>query len=743
MAEKRISVRLSATGGKTVRATLEGIGESARRGVARLSSELERANRRLAEFGKAASRAGKIAAAATGAGLAVLTAQVFRTVGDMEDLAESLGTTTASVQVLGRAAELAGLTMGDVQTASIALTRRLAQVEAGGAKPAAAALERLRVTGEELRALPVDERLALIQTRLAELVPAGERAAIAAALFGDRAGVAFSRVSAERLAQARAELERFGGLLSEGDVNRIGLAEEAVQRLGIAWSAFSNRLVAAAGPAIAATADALGALAQSGGPVDRVLTALGENIGRIAATAAAFAAFMAGRWVVGMIAAAASVSGVATALVVLRGAIIRTGIGALIVAAGEMIFQFGRLVTATGSWSEALGLLADVASEVWARIAKGGEAMSSALSSIWLTVRAAWVGTLSQMQADWASFLRSVNSGAEVLGLDPIFDAFGAETAAVELGNAADALEAQARRFAALGALQRGGLTAPLASVGRINDLLSRPQASTPPFVAPAITDPVADALGGGGGRGGAGATPAADPVQQIARAREETQRWGEQVDQVGETWRGVGESITGPLREMVQNFDFSLRGLRDAGSKIFSDLANRFITTALRPIEQALEQTISRLFSGGGGGGGGIFGTLLGALFGGLSGGLGGGAGGGGLLVGTGGLYAKGGAFSGGRVIPFARGGVVDGPTVFPMRGATGMMGERGPESIMPLRRTRGGDLGVQATPAPAPVVHVNVMLDPAELVSRGLSTRTGERAFAAVQRRTGGSRA
>lgn len=57
----------------------------------------------------------------------------------------------------------------------------------------------------------------------------------------------------------------------------------------------------------------------------------------------------------------------------------------------------------------------------------------------------------------------------------------------------------------------------------------------------------------------------------------------------------------------------------------------------------------------------------------------------------------ANGNAFGGGRVIPFAAGGVVSGPTMFPMRGATGLMGEAGPEAIMPLTRV-GGKLGVRA---------------------------------------------
>ncbi len=43
--------------------------------------------------------------------------------------------------------------------------------------------------------------------------------------------------------------------------------------------------------------------------------------------------FLAGLWVVGLAAAALSVRGLTTALVVLRGAFIRTGIGALVVSA--------------------------------------------------------------------------------------------------------------------------------------------------------------------------------------------------------------------------------------------------------------------------------------------------------------------------------------------------------------------------------------------------------------------------
>jgi hypothetical protein len=60
---------------------------------------------------------------------------------------------------------------------------------------------------------------------------------------------------------------------------------------------------------------------------------------------------------------------------------------------------------------------------------------------------------------------------------------------------------------------------------------------------------------------------------------------------------------------------------------------------------------------------------------------------------------FADGGAFSGGSQIQaYADGGVVGGPTMFPMAGGkTGLMGEAGPEAIMPLKRGANGKLGVQ----------------------------------------------
>lgn len=58
----------------------------------------------------------------------------------------------------------------------------------------------------------------------------------------------------------------------------------------------------------------------------------------------------------------------------------------------------------------------------------------------------------------------------------------------------------------------------------------------------------------------------------------------------------------------------------------------------------------------------------------------------------------ANGGAFErGGKFTAYANGGVVGSPTMFSHSGGLGVMGEAGPEAIMPLKRGKNGKLGVQ----------------------------------------------
>lgn len=74
-------------------------------------------------------------------------------------------------------------------------------------------------------------------------------------------------------------------------------------------------------------------------------------------------------------------------------------------------------------------------------------------------------------------------------------------------------------------------------------------------------------------------------------------------------------------------------------------------------------------------------------------------------------GFFANGGVFGpGGQVTAFATGGIVTKPTIFPFARGVGLMGEAGPEAIMPLTRTASGKLGVEAAGGGMPAVNVYI---------------------------------
>jgi hypothetical protein len=322
MTEKRVSVRLSASGGRQVQAELVGVGEAGSRGFGRLSREMESANARLAVF----ARRARVAMAAAAAAIAVAATAMIRsglqTVDAQAKLAASLDTTVESIQVLERAGDLAGVSMGQIEQATMQLTRRLSQA-AAGTGPAADALDRLRLSAAELQALPLDQRIALIQERLAEFVPEAERAAVASQLFGDRAGLVFTRIDTATLRQATQDVRDFGVVVSDQDAAQIERTNDAISRLGLIWRGLSNQLAVAAAPALEAVAGAMAAVARTTGPLGVAIRTLFENLGRLTAYATGIAALMAGRFVAAKIAVAVSVRGLAMALVILRGALLR------------------------------------------------------------------------------------------------------------------------------------------------------------------------------------------------------------------------------------------------------------------------------------------------------------------------------------------------------------------------------------------------------------------------------------
>jgi len=148
----------------------------------------------------------------------------------------------------------------------------------------------------------------------------------------------------------------------------------------------------------------------------------------------------------------------------------------------------------------------------------------------------------------------------------------------------------------------------------------------------------------------------------------------------LADTTRDLGNlerGFSGGLRKAFDGLVFDGRSVSDAFATLGEAMSRTVYSNAMKPVTDH-------------------FGGLL--------------AGGVGSLVSSLMPFANGGAFSQGRVTPFAKGGVVNGATTFPMRGGTGLMGEAGPEAIMPLTRGADGSLGVKSQGGGAVNITMNI---------------------------------
>jgi tape measure domain-containing protein len=130
-------------------------------------------------------------------------------------------------------------------------------------------------------------------------------------------------------------------------------------------------------------------------------------------------------------------------------------------------------------------------------------------------------------------------------------------------------------------------------------------------------------------------------------------------------------------------------KSAQEVFAEFLNTIANALMQTAAKMIAQYIAIGIARMFAGMGGGPGsfapsgplaavGNVNTDVSSFF---------------------SLNANGNAFGANGIIPFAKGGIVNSPTVFPFAKGIGLMGEAGPEAILPLKRGADGSLGVMAS--------------------------------------------
>jgi hypothetical protein len=144
---------------------------------------------------------------------------------------------------------------------------------------------------------------------------------------------------------------------------------------------------------------------RAGGALRGVLDGLASNVQRLTTYLAVAVTGFGVRYVAALVAAKVATATLAGSMVFLRGALIRTGIGALIVGAGELVYQFSRMVSGAGGFGEALSLLKGVAAEVWDRMRFGASSLGASLSATWDGIKGGFISMLASLQERWATFL--------------------------------------------------------------------------------------------------------------------------------------------------------------------------------------------------------------------------------------------------------------------------------------------------------------------------------------------------
>ena len=178
----------------------------------------------------------------------------------------------------------------------------------------------------------------------------------------------------------------------------------------------------------------------------------------------------------------------------------------------------------------------------------------------------------------------------------------------------------------------------------------------------------------------------------QIRKMREELAELLNPINQVTGAANAIGTAFTDSFKSVIDGSATT----QEALAGFFKNIANYFLDMAMQIIQKmiamAILNTVVGLLPGGslgsvnaGAGTSNLFGNKIGDFGGGTP------------------LFAKGGVFAKNKIVPYAKGGIVDKPTMFAYAnggaGRFGLMGEAGPEAIMPLQRGPGGKLGVQAS--------------------------------------------
>ncbi|MEP3033382.1 MAG: hypothetical protein ABJO67_03445, partial [Pseudoruegeria sp.] len=354
-------------------------------------------------------------AAFTAVGVAALSGA-----SDIDQTAKSARRLDASIgayEALKLAAGDAGVSLSSVTNDIQSMNREIVSI--GKTGNAGRALKQLGLDAADLAGLDADEKIARIADRVVDLgLDAGETTSVLRDLgVRNREMALLMLQGGDAIRTARKDVEDYGLALTAVDASRIEAANDKISRLGNIGRYVGQQLALALVPAMGNLAQAMSNSLREGGALRGLLDGMVASLGRVSAYLAAIVTGFGVRYVGAMVAARLATLNFAFSLRALGAAMIRTGVGALVIGAGELIYQFTRLVGAAGSFGGAMSLLGDVGQEVWQKLGDGATFVIESFRAASLNVQAFFLNAFRKITGAFVELTWTIANGLNsVLG---------------------------------------------------------------------------------------------------------------------------------------------------------------------------------------------------------------------------------------------------------------------------------------------------------------------------------------
>jgi TP901 family phage tail tape measure protein len=613
----------------------------------------------MSGFGLSASRASEVADVLAAASSRANTdvgqlGQAMSTVAPIsKTVGISLGDTAAAIGVMSDAGiqgERAGTAMRGVLASLV-----------GPTKQARDALSRYGLTSKDVN--PEMRSLADVMETLRDK---NLSTADAMTIFGREAasGAFVLMDSADRLREFGTELENV-----EGEAKRMAdmIRDNLGGSLDGMWSSLQGVVIAMgeAGliAAIRGVIDGITLLLRGLSSAITFVANLGGELDRVGAYLLAGAAIVTAMYTPAIIAATLAMGKFIASLVLTRTALLRTGLGIVVVAAGELVFWLSKVVGAAGGVGEAFKRVYAVGEAVFLGIGNTAWGLMDILAGVASSIVGSFVAAFAQIARAWDMLINGLGSAFEAITGKTV----GVSDASGKIGALADGLMDQATasinqggaRIKAAGAAVAEAAKAAVAPIEVMNDTMDDGAAAATKLADALDGDPIG--TGGSGKSKGlsAAAKEAAKSAKELADRIEELEFAADPVKKYNKELSELNKLLDAGLSEgayskelqkmndaladqipMVNDVasawgDFVVSGFKDFEDftkKIwnsFKGLLSDMIATAARnkiliSLGVGAGSTASGAAAGGVGGGGGLLGSVKGLLGGSGGGGTG-----------------------------------------------------------------------------------------------------------------------